>query len=224
MKLITEIYDDVETIIEESKTGKPKLFIEGTFMQSEITNRNGRKYPKHILENEVNRYITEKVSTRRAFGELNHPTTPVVNPERACIRIVELTQHGNDFRGKALVLNTPMGDIVRGLLEGEGNIGVSSRGMGTLKKTGMITEVQADFRLATAADVVLDPSAPDAFVDGIMENVDWVYSEKFGWQARNVVEETKRAMHKKILTTEQRLKAFQRFVTEVTNLDIDFRR
>jgi hypothetical protein len=225
MKLITELTEDVSTLIEEdTATGKKRLYIEGVFMQAGIPNRNKRFYPRTVLENEVNRYISERVATRRAFGELNHPQSPVVNPERACIRICELKQDGNDFIGKALVLNTPMGDIVRGLLEGEGNIGVSSRGMGTLKKNGMITEVQNDFRLSTAADVVLDPSAPDAFVNGIMENVEWILDEKNGWQARDIVEETRKQMHKKVLNESERMKVFKRFVDSVTNLEIPLAR
>jgi hypothetical protein len=219
MKLITEVTEDVRTITEEVD-GKKNLFIEGVFMQAGIKNRNGRVYPVHILENEVGRYVNEKVKTNRALGELNHPASPQVNPERACIRITELNKDGNNFVGKALVLNTPMGHIVKGIMEGEGRLGVSSRGMGTLKKSGMITEVQSDFRLATAADVVSDPSAPDAFVNGIMENVEWFFDEKLGWQSRNIIEETKQAMHKKVLNEQQRLTAWTRFVSAVQNVEI----
>lgn len=224
MKLITEVTEDVRTIIEEGVDGKKNLFIEGVFMQANIKNRNGRLYPVNILENEVNRYIKEKVSTNRALGELNHPASPQVNPERACIRICELNRDGNNFLGKALVLNTPMGNIVRGIMEGGGQIGVSSRGMGTLKQSGMVTEVQSDFRLATAADVVSDPSAPDAFVNGIMEDVEWFFDDKMGWQANNVVEQTVAAMHKKVLTESERLKAFRRFVDAVTKVEIPLAR
>lgn len=224
MKLITEITEDVKTVIEEGVDGKKNLFIEGVFMQANIKNRNGRLYPVTILENEVNRYIKEKVSTNRALGELNHPASPQVNPERACIRICELKRDGNNFMGKALVLNTPMGNIVRGIMEGGGQIGVSSRGMGTLKQSGMVTEVQSDFRLATAADVVSDPSAPDAFVNGIMEDVEWFFDDKMGWQANNVVEQTVAAMHKKVLTESERLSAFRRFIDAVTKVEIPLAR
>ncbi len=220
MKLITEINDEVETVIEEGAGGKQNLYIKGVFMQAELKNRNGRIYPMGILENEVGRYINEKVKTNRALGELNHPATPQVNPRDACIRITELTKSGTDFLGKALVLNTPMGNIVRGLMEGGTSIGVSSRGMGSLKKNGMVTEVCADFRLATAADVVSDPSAPDAFVNGIMENVEWFYDDKMGWQSRQIVEETVQQMHKKILTEEARLAAFRKFVDAVRNVEL----
>jgi len=224
MKLITEVTEDVETVIEEGTDGKKRLFLEGVFMQAAIKNRNGRLYPLEVLETEVNRYITEKVHTNRALGELNHPASPQVNPERACIRICELRRDGNNFVGKALVLNTPMGSIVRGIMEGGGKLGVSSRGMGTLKKSGMVTEVQNDFRLATAADVVSDPSAPDAFVNGIMEDTEWFLDPKLGWQSRNIIEDTVKAMHKKVLTEGQRLQAFRRFVDAVTRVEIPLAR
>lgn len=220
MKLITELVEDVQVIAEDNKSGGKNLYIQGVFMQAGIPNKNRRIYPESILENEVNRYIAEDVSKNKAYGELNHPPTPSVDLERACIRICELKKDGGNYIGKALVLNTPMGGIVRGLIEGDCNLGVSSRGMGSLKKTGMIDEVQSDFRLATAADVVSNPSAPDAFVNGIMENVEWVHDEKNGWKALDIVEETRKQMHIKKLDESQMLQAFQRFIDRVKNVDI----
>lgn len=175
MKLITERIDEVGFTIEESVNGKRNLYIEGVFLQSAIKNRNGRIYPEPVMDSEVERYIKESVSTNRGWGELSHPPGPQINPERISHRIVELRKDGTNYIGKALVTDTPCGNIVRGLLESGGKIGVSSRGLGSLKNVNGIMEVQNDFKLATAADVVLDPSGPDAWVDGIMESVEWVW-------------------------------------------------
>jgi hypothetical protein len=222
LKLITELVEEVQVIAEDSKTGGAKnLYIQGVFMQAGIPNKNRRIYPESILENEVARYVAEDVSKKKAYGELNHPPTPSVDLERACIRICELKKDGGNYIGKALVLNTPMGGIVRGLIEGDCNLGVSSRGMGSLKKTGVIDEVQSDFRLATAADVVSNPSAPDAFVNGIMENVEWVHDEKNGWKALDIVEATRKAMHVKKLDESQMLQAFNQFLARVKDVSID---
>jgi hypothetical protein len=144
-------------------------------MQAEQQNRNGRIYKLPILEREVERYNNEYVKTNRALGELGHPNGPSINLDRVCIKIVELKQDGNNFIGKAKVLDTPMGNIAKNLLESGVQLGVSTRGMGSLKEVNGIMEVQDDFYLATAADVVADPSAPDAFVQGIMEGVEWVW-------------------------------------------------
>lgn len=174
MKLFTELVEDVQYVVEE-RGGKKDLFIVGPFMQAEQQNRNGRIYKLPILEREVQRYSKEYVETNRALGELGHPNGPSINLDRVCIKIVELKQDGNNFMGKAKVLGTPMGDIARNLLESGVQLGVSTRGMGSLKEVNGIMEVQDDFFLATAADVVADPSAPDAFVQGIMEGVEWVW-------------------------------------------------
>lgn len=221
MKLITELYEDLEVVSEGTDAeGKKNLFIEGVYLQAGIKNKNGRLYPEAVMEKEVARYMKEEVNRKKAYGELNHPPTPQIDLERACIRICELRQDGKNYIGKSIVLNTPMGNIVRGLLEGDCNLGVSSRGMGTLKQNGMVTEVQADFRLATAADVVSNPSAPDAFVNGIMENVEWVLDPKLGWQANELVTEIKNARHKQKLTEAQMFQAFQAFVARVQNVQI----
>ena len=175
MKLITEEIDQVEVIVEE-RNGKKNLFIEGIFLQGEIKNRNGRMYPMQTLSREVGRYNENFVQKGRALGELGHPDGPTVNLDRVSHKITSLRQEGNNFIGKAQILSTPMGNIAKSLL-GEGvKLGVSSRGVGSLNKTNEgYSVVGEDFTLATAADIVADPSAPDAFVDGIMEGKEWVW-------------------------------------------------
>ena len=175
MKLITEEIEQVEVIV-ENRNGKKNLFIEGVFLQGEIKNRNGRMYPMETLAREVGRYNENFVEKGRALGELGHPDGPTVNLDRVSHKIVSLKESGNNFIGKAKILSTPMGKIASNLL-GEGvKLGVSSRGVGSLNKTNEgYSVVGEDFTLATAADIVADPSAPDAFVDGIMEGKDWVW-------------------------------------------------
>ena len=175
MKLITEEIDQVEVIVEE-RNGKKNLFIEGIFLQGEIQNRNGRMYPMQTLSREVGRYNENFVQKGRALGELGHPDGPTVNLDRVSHKITSLRHEGNNFIRKAQILSTPMGNIAKSLL-GEGvKLGVSSRGVGSLNKTNEgYSIVGEDFTLATAADIVSDPSAPDAFVDGIMEGKEWVW-------------------------------------------------
>ena len=175
MKLITEEIEQVEVIVEE-RNGKKNLYIEGVFLQGEIRNRNGRMYPMQTLAREVGRYNENFVQKGRALGELGHPDGPTVNLDRVSHKIVSLKENGNNFIGKAKILSTPMGKIASNLL-GEGvKLGVSSRGVGSLNKTNEgYSVVGEDFTLATAADIVADPSAPDAFVDGIMEGKDWIW-------------------------------------------------
>ena len=175
MKLIREEIEQVEVIV-ESRNGKKNLYIEGVFLQSEMKNRNGRMYPKQTLMREVGRYNENFVEKGRALGELGHPDGPTVNLDRVSHKIVSLKESGNNFIGKAKILSTPMGKIASNLL-GEGvKLGVSSRGVGSLNKTNEgYSVVGEDFTLATAADIVADPSAPDAFVDGIMEGKEWVW-------------------------------------------------
>lgn len=219
MKLITELNMEDVQVIEEAVSGggMKNLYLQGTYLQSGIRNKNGRVYPPSILENEVNRYTRELINTGRAFGELNHPPTPQINLREVSHRVVELVKEGNNYIGKSIVLDTPMGNIVRGVINGGGVPGVSSRGMGTLKKTATHNEVCEDFRLATAADVVSDPSAPDAFVNGIMENVSWVFDDANGWRAQELAETVRRSG--KILTESQRLQVFERFLFHVRNVD-----
>tara|TARA_B100000497_G_C7621224_1_gene373220 strand:+ start:396 stop:1055 length:660 start_codon:yes stop_codon:yes gene_type:complete len=176
MKLIAEYNEqDIQCIVEAKEDGTKNHFIEGVFMQSEAKNRNGRIYPKAIMEGAVDKYVTEQVSQNRAVGELNHPEGPTVNLDKVSHKITELSWKGNDVVGKAQVLDTPMGNIVKGLLEGGVQLGVSTRGMGSLEEKSGIMYVKDDFVLNTV-DIVQDPSAPTAFVNGIMEGVEWVWN------------------------------------------------
>lgn len=175
MKLITEVVEDLRYITEEGTEGKKGLFIEGIFLQGNIKNRNGRRYPTDILSREVSRYTKENIEKNRAYGELGHPDGPSINLERVCMMIKSLRQEGDNFIGKAKIMDTPYGNIVSNLMKEGARLGVSSRGMGSLREINGANEVQEDFYLATAADVVADPSAPDAFVNGIMEGVEWIW-------------------------------------------------
>jgi len=175
MKLICEVLEEVKLITEEKEDGKKDFFIEGIFMQADLKNRNGRIYPMPVMEKEVNRYVREYVDTKRAFGELGHPEGPSINLDRISHMITELKRDGSNIIGRAKILETPMGNIAKNIIQGGGALGVSSRGMGSLKDKNGIMEVQDDFTLATAADIVADPSAPGAFVNGIMEGVEWVW-------------------------------------------------
>ncbi len=173
MKLFTEQVEDVKYIT-EGKSDK-SLFIEGVFLQSNLKNRNGRIYPKEIMEKEVSRYINESVDRKRAFGELGHPEGPTINLDRVSHMIVSLKESGDNYIGKAKIMDTPQGNIVKNLIKEGAKLGVSSRGMGSIKEQNGVSVVQEDFYLATAADIVADPSAPDAFVNGIMEGKEWVW-------------------------------------------------
>lgn len=173
MKLIKEITESVDYLTEETD-GKKNLYISGPFLQCERKNRNGRVYLKEVMAKEVARYTENYINKNRAFGELGHPDTPSINLDRVSHMIVGLHQEGNDWIGKAKILETPFGNIVKNLIEGGAQLGVSSRGMGSIKQENGVNVVQDDFYLATAADIVADPSAPDAFVRGIMENKEWM--------------------------------------------------
>jgi len=175
MKLIREEIEKVEVITEE-KNGKKILYIQGPFLQTEQQNRNGRVYRRNVMEREVKRYSDQYISKGRALGELGHPDGPTINLDRVSHKIISLEQKGNDFIGKAQILSTPMGKIAESLLKDGVTLGVSSRGIGSLRPTKEgYSEVGEDFMLATAADIVADPSAPDAFVQGIMEGKEWVW-------------------------------------------------
>ena len=176
MKLITEFNEnnDVECIIEAKDDGEKSYVIEGIFAQADKKNRNGRVYPKMIMESAVGKYVTEQVSKKRAVGELNHPEGPTVNLDKVSHLITDLKMEGKDVIGKAQILDTPMGKIVKGLLSGGVRLGVSTRGMGSLENRNGVNYVKEDFILSTV-DIVQDPSAPDAFVNGIMEGVEWVW-------------------------------------------------
>jgi hypothetical protein len=176
MKLISEMVDDEQIeFITEEKNGEKSHFIKGVFMQAEQKNRNGRIYPKRTLGEQVNKYVTNYVDQNRAFGELGHPDGPVVNLERVSHMIKELREDGNNWIGKAKIMDTPYGKIVKNLIDEGAKLGVSSRGMGSLKNVNGTNIVQDDFYLATAADIVADPSAPEAFVEGVMEGREWVW-------------------------------------------------
>ena len=192
MKLISEHIEDVEYITEEKDNGEKTYKIKGVFMQSEVKNRNGRVYPFPVLEKEVNRYNKDYVNENRAFGELGHPDGPTVNLERASHMITSLKPEGKNFVGQATILKTPMGRIVENLMDAGGKLGVSSRGMGSLEQKNGANYVKNDFYLATAADIVADPSAPNAFVQGIMEGKEWV------WDNGALVEEELIRMKKRI--------------------------
>ena len=214
MKLIKEITESVNYLVEE-KDGKRTLFIEGPFLVSERVNKNGRMYKEETMRKEVGRYVTESVEKNRAFGELGHPDTPSINLDRVSHIIVGLRQEGTDWIGKAKILETPMGNIARNLIEGGGQLGVSSRGMGSLKAINGVNIVQDDFHLATAADIVADPSAPGAFVQGIMEGKEWMMVNG-SWtevQYEEAKREIKQASSKDIERVS--LKIFENFIKKL---------
>lgn len=219
MKLLIEKVEEVSySMLEEGEGKKPSMFIEGIYMQSEIKNKNGRVYPRGILESAVNKYINEKVKTGSAYGELQHPSGPNINPDRVCHRIVSLNWDNNNVVGKSKV-GGPLGESVLKLMELGGQIGVSSRGLGSLKTNKMgIMEVQEDFRIATAADVVLDPSAPDAFVKGIMEDSEWIYDVTRGiWtqdKATRLIESTKKMSKRQI--EESKVRILEYFLASIS--------
>jgi hypothetical protein len=198
----------------EEKNGKKNTVIEGVFMQADKKNRNGRIYPRPIMESAVNKYVTEQVSKGRAVGELNHPDGPTINLDKVSHRITELKWDGNNVMGKALVLDTPMGQIVKGLVEGGCQLGVSSRGMGTLVNRNGVNVVGKDFMLATV-DIVQDPSAPEAFVNGIMEGVEWVWDNGLlkAQEVEKYETEIKRASSSQL--AESQLKVWKDFLSKL---------
>ena len=213
MKLIKELFQDVRYLEEASEDGKKSLYIEGIFMQSDRKNKNGRLYPRSIMENEVNRY-QEMIKEKRSLGELGHPPNPTINLNQVSHLITELRMSGPDVIGKAKILGTPMGKIAENLIvEGVG-LGVSSRGLGSLKERNGVNEVQDDFMLATV-DIVSDPSAPDAFVQGIMENVDWIV-QNGAWKPIEIElaqKEIKKASRKNL--EEAKLRVFQKLLGSI---------
>lgn len=205
-------------IITEGKGDNKKMFIKGPFLQAEKVNRNNRVYPERVMDMAVEKYIEEYVEKNRALGELNHPAEPQVNPERAAILTTELTKSGIYYEGKAKVLSTPMGKIVENLLSDGVTIGVSSRGLGSLKPVKGINEVQEDFVLTTAADVVFDPSAQAAFVEGVFEGAQWVMESTGVFKMIDPEEERDRLLRtKKRHLNEAKLKVFERFMRELRN-------
>lgn len=216
MRLIKEVFETTNIIVEE-KLGKGKeYFIEGVFLQSELQNRNGRMYPEKVMDTEVKRYVESYVKQNRAYGELGHPDTPSINLDRVSHLIVDLRKEGTNYIGKAKILNTPMGQIAKGLLDGGANLGVSSRALGSLKMNNEgINVVQDDFMLSTAADIVADPSAPDAFVRGIMESKEWVFVDgKFVEKHIDEAKRTIRGASSRNLE-EAKILAFQNFLSKI---------
>ena len=214
MKLISEEVQNAEYLVEETN-GKKNYKIRGVFLQSEIKNRNGRVYEKEILEKEVRRYNAEFINKKRAFGELGHPDSPTVNLERVSHMITSLYPDGTNFIGEAKIMNTPYGKIVKGLIDEGAQLGVSSRGMGSLETRGGANYVKDDFYLATAADIVADPSAPDAFVEGIMESKEWVWNN--GVLVEKNIESWKREIEsaKRHALAEAKIKVFKNFLSNL---------
>lgn len=215
MKLIQELTESVEFVVEAVEGGKKNYYIEGIFMQTNLKNRNGRVYPKGNVQEEVQRYINERVETKNAFGELGHPEGPTINLDRVSHMIVSLKENGDNYDGKAKLMDTPMGKIAKSLLDEGAKLGVSSRGVGTVVSRAGLNEVQKDFRLATPADIVADPSAPDAFVRGLMENKEWVYengiwTEEELEEGRTIIEAAKlRDLE------EKKIRLFENFLTSL---------
>jgi hypothetical protein len=214
MKLITEICEDIEYVVESK--GK-ELFIEGVFLQSNVKNRNGRVYPKEVLEKEVKRYTENYINKNRAFGELGHPDGPSINLERVSHMIKSLTLDGDNYIGKAKIMTeTPYGAIVSNLIKEGANLGVSSRGMGSVKSSNGSNVVQGDFYLATAADIVADPSAPDAFVNGIMEGKEWIWENGIIREA--VISRYHEEMKKTKQVEETKLRLYENFFEKLSKI------
>jgi hypothetical protein len=214
-KLIIEEVQEIQYIIEADESGKKNRYLTGIFMQSEKKNKNGRMYPFNVLNKEVERYNRDYVSKNRAFGELGHPSTPSINLDRVSHMITTLRPDGHNFIGKAKILDTPNGKIVQNLLDGGASLGVSTRGVGSLKEANGYQLVQDDFHLATAADIVSDPSAPDAWVSAIMEQSEWVLTNK-GWtevdydRAKKSLQEANRADIERVA-----LRLFENFMSKL---------
>jgi hypothetical protein len=214
MKLITEEISKVKFVTEE-KNGKKSLYIEGIFLQADIKNRNGRCYPMETLAREVGRYTENYISKGRALGELGHPSGPTVNLDRVSHMITSLREDGNNFIGKAKILDTPMGKIASSLISEGVKLGVSSRGIGSLVERNGVRYVSDDFMLATAADIVADPSAPDAFVNGIMEGVEWVYdASRNDWLVENTRKKINHLVNSRELE-EKKIQLFDEFLNSL---------
>ena len=215
MRLIKEHTEQVNLIVEE-KLGKGKeYFIEGVFLQSNLKNRNGRMYPKDVMAKEVNRYTEEYIKKNRAFGELGHPDSPTINLDRVCMMIKDLREDGDNWIGKAKIMDTPYGKIVKNLIDEGAQLGVSSRGMGSLTQKNGVNVVGSDFMLATAADIVADPSAPNAFVEGVMEGKEWIIVDgKFVERDLQEAQALLRKTSSKNLE-EAKLKLFQSFLQKI---------
>lgn len=217
MKLITEEAQEVKFIVEETENKQKNMFIEGIFLQGDISNRNGRLYPIETLRREVNRYHENFILKGRALGELGHPQGPTVNLDRVSHKIIRLEQKGRNFHGKAKLLETPMGLIAKSLIKEGVTLGVSSRGVGSLKMAPNGKKIVGeDFMLATAADIVADPSAPDAFVQGIMEDKEWIYdASRKSWVVESIKNMIEKDCVSRELTEERKLKHFEMFINSI---------
>ena len=216
MKLICEVNEqDVQYITEANENGQKDYKIKGVFMQGEIKNRNGRVYPMQVLDEQVKKYTDNYVNQNRAYGELGHPSGPTINLERVSHMITDLTKDGTNYIGEAKIMDTPYGKIVKNLMDEGAKLGVSSRGMGSLKQNGNSQVVQKDYHLATAADIVADPSAPDAFVEGIMEGKEWVWDNGVLREAQ--VNEYKKEIQRttKDMLEKAKLKMFTDFLSKL---------
>jgi|11BtaG_2_1085332.scaffolds.fasta_scaffold00007_56 hypothetical protein len=228
MKLISEVTEDMNVLTElDEATNKKNFFIEGIFMQGNLKNRNGRIYPSEVLESEMNRYQKDFIDTKRALGELGHPDGPQINGDRVSHLITQMNREGNDFYGKAKILGTPMGEIVKTFIDEGVRCGVSTRGLGSVKQKNGVMEVQPDFHLATV-DIVTDPSAPNAFVNGIMENTEFYYDvASSNWIAtqpvEEVIEEIQETVEKTYRTVTKRIdestaaRMFETFIRSLRN-------
>lgn len=220
MKLITELVEETHFLTETKEDGKKEFFIEGKFISANRKNKNGRIYPMEVLEPEVSRYIREVVNTKRAFGELNHPSGPTINLQNVSHIITELKKDGDYFIGKAKLTETPMGEIAKGLMTSGGQLGVSTRGMGSLVEKNGMMEVQKDFKLATV-DIVGDPSGHECFVNGIMEGVEWIYDPVKGTWHEEQLHEYKKAISKMSIKEieEKKMAIFEDYITSLTVKD-----
>jgi hypothetical protein len=214
MKLISEYVESELNYLTEEKDGKKSYVIEGIFMQADQKNRNGRVYPKAVMEQAVQKYMDDQVSKGRAVGELNHPEGPTINLDKVSHKITDLRWEGNNIVGKAQILNTPMGEIVKGLMEGGVQLGVSSRGMGSLAQKNGVNVVNNDFILATV-DIVQDPSAPEAFVNGIMEGVEWIWDNGILKATHEQEIEQFETEIKEAVSPEMQMKAFKDFLSKL---------
>jgi hypothetical protein len=217
MKLICEVNEDLKIITESNEAGEKQFFLEGILMQGNLKNKNGRMYPTETLSSEVSRYNREFVEQNRAYGELGHPQGPTINLERVSHMIKSLRQEGDNFIGRVKIMDTPYGNIVKNLMKEGAKLGFSSRGMGSLVKKGELMEVQKDFYLATAADIVADPSAPQALANGIMEGKEWIWDN--GILVEKEVAQIKSEINEGFATKEDReelfLKAFNKFLNKL---------
>lgn len=219
MKLICEVVEDVKYVTEAKESGGKDMYIEGIFMQGNKQNQNNRFYSTEVLAKEAERYVKEKIETNRAFGELGHPSGPSINLERVSHLITELRQDGDNFFGRAKLVDTPYGNIAKNLINAGAKFGVSTRGLGSMvKRKDGVMEVQKDFTLATAADIVADPSAPDAFVQGVMEGVEWIWNNGVLVQRHleGVKEEVDSAVRSNSLDLDKKIQIFESFLRKLS--------